>query len=79
MWVWLGFVANGGHWVLWPEVVVGFSGQWWWVPIWNGFAVGVVLGFDVVVSFLCVAGFGYCWVDLVGFSMGSKIVLWLLL
>ena len=64
MWVWLGFIARGGHWVLWPEVVAGFSGRcWrWWVPIWNEFAMGVVLGFNVVVSFVCTGGFGYCWI-----------------
>ena len=59
-WVLLPVVVTG---FLWPEVVAGFSGRWWWwwVPIWNEFAMGVVLGFDVVVSFLCVGGFGYCW------------------
>ena len=54
MWVWLGFVASGGHWVLWlVMVVVGSNMEW--------ICMEVVLGFDVVVSFLCVGEFGFFW------------------
>ena len=54
IWVWLGFVASGGHWVLWlVMVVVGSNMEW--------ICMEVVLGFDVVVSFLCVGEFGFCW------------------
>ena len=54
IWVWLGFVARGGHWVLClVMVVVGSNMEW--------ICMEVVLGFDVVVSFLCVGEFGFCW------------------
>lgn len=58
----MGFVAG----------VTGFCGQRWLLGLVAGddgggfqygmnLQLGVVLGFDVVVSFLCVGGFGYCW------------------
>ena len=40
MWVWLDFVASGGHWVLWLEGVAGFSGGKWvlWLEVVAGFS-----------------------------------------